>query len=275
MTKEEILRVPVNFLYVYSNPQFEALVKKYISSRAAATIARKRQNGVTVLKGAYSGTANLQKAYQEISDAIVEQYGITPQEMLQKLLNGETVAGKNWREGVFGIGATKVTAYKENPNVLVDTDTGKLIDSGAQTDDAFISGGTPIYKNKGIGKNKTTYISGYSYEIDGKVYTTKRASDGKYYAYSYGDSEGMYSALGTEMKSADFSSVWENIETAVPFLQKFIEWLASIFNISIVKQQDVTPSQSEFVTNDNNNIEMSSVIILGAVALGSYLLMKK
>lgn len=273
MTKEEILRVPVNFLYVYSNPQFEALVKKYISSSAATTIARKRQNGITILKSAYSGTSNLQKAYTDISNAIVNQYGITPQVMLQKLLNGETVAGKNWQEGVFGIGETNVTAYKENPNVLVDTDTGMLIDSGADTDDAFLTGGTPIYKNKGVGKNKTTYISGYSYEIDGKVYTTKLAKDGKYYAYSYGNSEGMYSALGKQMESSDFSSVWENIETAVPFLQKFIEWLASVFNINIVRQQDVTPSQSEFVTNDSK-IEMSSVAILGAVALGSYLLMK-
>ena len=64
---------------------------------------------------------------------------------------------------------------------------------------------------------------------------------------------------------------WENIQTSLPQIQKFIEWLASLFNISIIKPENAVPQQSEFVTTESNT-SLSSVAVVGAALLGGMLL---
>lgn len=275
-SKSDIKQSPIDFIYCWADNNVLNLVSKYISPHAALSIKHKKTLQQKVLAGAYRGYANID--YAEVAGWIKEDYGLTPSQILSKLILGEEVAGKNWKEGVFGVGATKVTAYKENPNVLVDTDTGKLINSGSDADDAYIEGGTPIYANKGVGKNKTTYISGYSYELNGKVYTTKLSKDGKYYAYSYGDSNGMYTPTGSEMKSSDFSSVWENIETSIPYIDNFLKWIYSVLqSLGLVKKENelidstkIVPQQSEFLTQ-TSDVTLSSVAIVGMALLGGML----
>lgn len=269
MTKQDILRTPVNFLYVFSNDSFERLVAKYISAKAAKTIQTKRLNQIKYIDLAYDGVKNRQQAYSDLTSAIQQQYGITPQKMLNDLLAGKTVAGKNWSKGVFGVGKLKKTDSFSGTDLKVDSATGKILNA----DGTEISGvAAPLYQNDSKGN---TYISGYYYAAsETQAYTTKLGTDGKYYAYSMGNTDGMYAADGSSLDGSDFGSVWENIATAMPEIQKLLEWIASLVKDFIpVQTKNVAPAQTEFVTNESG-VEISSVAIMGAVALGSFLLMK-
>lgn len=270
MTKSDVLKNPINFLYVFSNNKFEALVAKYISKNAAQTIYKKRFNQVKCISLAYNGDDNLTTAYADLSNAIQEQFGYTPQAILNKLLAGETVAGKNWKEGVYGVGATKPTTYANNSNLTVDTNTGKILQDGVE-----LSGGTPIYKNTG-GKTK---ISGYSYTTEeGTVYTTNKALTGGYYASTYGTSNGMFNASGEAITASDTSSVWECIATISEWVIKLIEWICSLFkkenNTTYITSANTVPAQTEFLTDTKeSSVSLSSVGIIGAALIGGYLLM--
>ena len=268
MTKQDIQKNPINFLYAFSNTNFEALVKKYISAKAAKTIAAKRVNQIAYLQILYGGANKREEALTDVQTAIMAQYALTPQQILNKLLAGETVAGKNWQQGVFGIGQTKGTTYADNADLKVDKTTGKVYNSAGEELKGTIA---PLYQNDEKGN---TYISGYYYATEeGKAYTTKRAADGKYYAYTYGTSEGMYAADGSSVEAADFASVWDNIATALPFIEKLLNWIASLVQSFVpISTKNTIPAQTEFISNTDSDIDIASVGILGAVALGSFLL---
>lgn len=277
MTKQDILRTPVNFLYVFSNPSFERLVAKYISAKAANTILTKRLNQTKYIDLAYDGVENRPQAYSDLTSAIQQQYGITPQKMLNDLLAGKTVAGKNWKKGVYGIAGETQSTYNQQPDFSVNPNSGAIQVTGANNAESIKlttelqQYATPIFANNANGE---TYIDGYAYDVNGYSYTTKRGDDGKYYANTYGDGNVMQYADGTTYSASSASSVWENIATAMPEIQKLLEWIASLVEKFIpVQTKNVAPAQTEFVTNESG-VEISSVAIMGAVALGSFLLMK-
>ena len=271
MTQEDVKRNPINFLYCFSNPTFEGYVAKYISKKAANTIAQKRVNQIIYLDRAYDGTKNRQQAFDEVEKAIIEIYGITPKQILNKLLAGETVAGKNWRKGIFGIGQIPKSTYKDNSELKVDKKTGKIYTKDGQE---LKGTSAAIYGNK----DNVTQITGYYYATEeGVAYTTKQSEDGSFYAYTYGTSEGMYAASGASVDAADFESVWEGIATCLPMIEKVLAWIASLAKLveesfNAPKAKDTLPTQGEFMTS-NDDTSLSSVAILGAVALGGFLLM--
>lgn len=270
--KDDVLKYPINYLYIFTNDSFIKLVAKYINKKAAQVIAQKAANQRKYLSTViYDGTADFNSnAYNDFTNAIQEQYGMTPQTILKKLLSGEEVAGKNWKEGVYGIGKTNNTlAFSGNASIMVDSATGKVYET-ASGDDIEISGGTPIYKRKG----KKTIVSGYSYNIDGKTYTTNVNRDGTFYADSQGDANGTYDAFGNDKGAADFASVWNCVKTCVPMFQKFINWLLSLFGKTPITQANTQPSQSEFVTEDSgSNTSVASIGIIGTLLIGGALIM--
>ncbi|MCM1069930.1 MAG: hypothetical protein NC038_07810, partial [Paludibacter sp.] len=188
VTKEDLLKSPIDFLYIFTNNTFVGLVRKYMGNTQANTIAQKAANQRKYLSNVYGGTKNMEaQAYSDFENAIYNQYDMTPVTILRKLLAGETVAGKNWKEGVYGIGATKSDGFKQNANVKVDTATGTIVNGGVA-----MTGGTATYDKKGN-------AVGYSFTADdGTQYSSRYDKrSGKWYANTYSTAEVQQYADGT------------------------------------------------------------------------------
>lgn len=272
MNQNDIKRSPIDFLYCWADDTFQQKVSTYLGSSFAAAIRNKRNRQLKVARNAFNaGSDNSKVPWDTIAGWIRDEYGYAPTEILVMLLQGKSVAGKNWKAGVFGVGGAKLTVFKGSSDYAVDTATGKLYET-ASGDDNIISGGSPIYANDA---NGNSYISGYSYNINGNSYTTLRGADGKYYASTYGTSAGMFQANGSAYTGANASSVWENIQTSIPYINQFLQWVASIYKISVMQPEKTVPSQSEFMVyypkQDNT---LSYFAIGGAVVLGSMLLLR-
>ena len=58
-------------------------------------------------------------------------YGMKPSEVVYRLAKGETVRGKNWNEGMFGIGATPgKLEFPDGSGLIVSSETGNKSKSG-------------------------------------------------------------------------------------------------------------------------------------------------
>lgn len=271
-SKNDIKRSPIDFIYYFANDQYIAIVAANISAKAAETIRSKRENQKKVLANLYGSVKKRdEQAASELTAYIQDIYGKTPQDILVALLNGETVAGKNYEKGVYGVGATERlnTFGDDSSELYVDSDTGKIYKDGQ-----YITGGTAIYEKK----NGQTYVSGYAYQYEGKSYTTSiDKTSGKFYANSYGTSDNMYNADGT-VYDPSYGTFWDAMETAQPFIVKLIEWiksvLSAVFNINFVDGRNTLPSQSEYVV-DEPGMNTASLGIIGALLVGGALLMNE
>lgn len=263
-SKQTALNNPIDFLYIFTNDTFIGLVRKYMGNTQADTIAQKARNQRKYLSTLYGGTRNFtENGYTEISDAIYSQYGMTPVTILKKLLAGETVAGKNWREGVYGISGGNTDTFSQNTSVKVDPSTGQILQNGVA-----LQNGTTTYDSRGNAE-------GYSIITeDGTQYSSrfdKRSN--KWYANTYSTGEVMQYADGSEYNASGASSVWENIATAFPEIQKFVEWIVKTFNITLIKPSNTVPSQKEFIDKKGNTTNLSTVGIVGMALIGGALIM--
>lgn len=267
--KAWIEKSPIDFLYAFVTEDFLGLVAEYISTTAARTIRQKRQYQIKYLTIIYGGADKVN--YDEVRELIKGHYGLTPMQILCKLLQGDTVAGKNWREGVYGVGATKyMDGYASDANLKVDTATGALIDKS--TGQRYQ--GVATYDKKGN-------ITDYTYSLNGGTYTTKYdKSTGKFYANTYGTADNMYYADNSKYSPETASSVWENISTAMPMIENFLNWLSSVmgsFGITgkVATVKETVMSQKELSTSVPQGSEsgLSTAIIAGAALLGGMLIL--
>lgn len=264
LSKQELLKTPIDVLYIFTNNTFISLVKKYMGVSQAKTIAQKAANQRKLLNNIYGSKKEFEeKGYTEIAAAIEAQYGMTPVTILKKLLAGETVAGKNWKEGIYGVGSSNSDGFIQNSNVKVNTETGMITNKGAS-----MGQGIATYDKKGN-------AVGYSFtDQDGTQYSSrydKRTK--KWYSNTYSNSEGMAYSDGTKYEASTSSSVWENINTAMPIVQKFIEWLASIFNFTPITKKNTIPAQEEFIDRTGGKTNLSTIGIIGMALIGGYLIM--
>lgn len=266
VSKSDIQKNPIDFLYYFVNDSFLKLVAKYISASAALTIQQKQANQKKYLTNVYGSVKERDaNAPTDLTNWIQAQYGLTPQQILSKLLAGETVAGKNWKEGVFGIGTLRQSGFSQNTDLVVDPTTGTISSASGKT-----NLGTPVatYDKKGN-------ITGYTYNTDGTVYTTiYDKSSKKYYANTYGTSSVMQFSDGSTYNPTNASSVWENIQTAMPWISKILEWIASLFNFSLIRAENTVPSQTEMLTfTESKSSNLATVGIVGAALIGGMLLL--
>lgn len=259
VTIAHLLETPADYLYIFAETEFLARLsarrRAVISSKKA--IQRKYVNTVAVDNG-----STLSAVKRQLYDRLKEVYGMTPAQMLVKLAMGENVAGKDWDEGVYGVGAVKTTAFVQDASVTVDNATGKLLHDGVE-----IAGQIPVYKSR---KGKS-YISGWSATLDGKQYSSAidekayRKGDTFYYSSTYGTGDTVQWADGSAYDPAAGGSVWENILSFMPMLGKFLTWIASLFGIQTMTATEVAPAQVEFL--DDTGPSLASVGLLAVAAL--------
>ena len=238
LTIQEACTAPASFMYIFASDEFLS----YIEPKYARIIKGKRGNQVKILMlsaDKYLGSSDKWTQYGEaIRSAFIETYGMQPLEALSILAQGGSVAGKNWKEGVYGIGVTANIDFGVSVN-------GQSVFCNA-TDGHIYVGSTDI-----TDESKTVYktVSGqtiayqlFSKETDGKTFMTQYSKTRKKYdAQSYSTADGAFSArTGSALTGSDSADIWGTI---LMYLEKFVNWLISLF----VKESD----QKQQITAEN------------------------
>lgn len=258
-TLSNVLQCPIDFIYLWASDSFIA----QLGSKARIIKEKKYNQYQTLWKIMVdnvksNNSADLQDAYidwtNQIADAIKNTYGMTPAVILQKLAMGEDVLGKNWKQGIYGIGEVQST-FSQNNAVTVDGSTGKIMVNGVAAD-----GQVPIYGANGV-------VTGYSYydKTANAQFQSGVNANGQYGAACYSNESGVQSATGGTFDQST-GSFWQNAANYIPLIQRVIEWLVSLFGAGervVLTRQNTVPEQTEWVEENNGN----GGLIAGGLAL--------
>lgn len=228
---------PATFLYVYATNSFLDVVDE--QHREIIRSKGFNEKKLMTLSAEKEGISYEQ--YKEAVRAAFEDiYACDPLQGLLKLAKGETLAGKNWNEGIYGIGSL-LTNYADNKGVTVTKDghfkkNGTLIpDDQTKVEYANSDGTGIIYKRYYADPvTNTTYALRYH-----------KASK-RYYADSYSLSDGnMYSPAGIHLEGADGSTMWGNV--ILNTINAILNWFLSLFGVTQEKEtltaENTLPSQ--------------------------------
>lgn len=261
LTIKQAIQKPEAFIYIWAD---EAKFLRYIDAKHAKIIRGKKANQNKLLELSAEKYGTTKQAYTDaIRQALIDAYGLTPAQILVKLANGDTVAGKNWSEGVYGVG--KVSNTFSGSSVSVDPASGKILNNGVE-----VEGQTAIFNKKGV--------SCYSAVVDGKTYTSNyRAASKQFVASQVVDSEGnVVNASGISITSADSADFWEMIIAAC---EKVINWLISLFggdksNTELISVGNTAANQRQdgFTTGTNEaGFGWVGTAVLATVLVGGVL----
>lgn len=265
-TLADIKKCPIDFLYLWAGDEFISQL-----GNKASIIAEKKYNQYQTLwrimvdvadQGSESANLNEFKRWtNEIASAIYDIYNRTPAEILIDLASGKTVAGKNFNNGVFGIGEAASTSFVQNSNYQVNPETGQII-AGSGGDLRTELHQTPIYGESGD-------VTGYSYTAGNTQYQS-HYQNGQYVALSYSDVNGVQKANGGSYDSTE-ASFWQNAENYVPMINSIVEWVLRLISQllpgqrTVLTSENTVPKQSEWVYEESN----ASGALLAMVAAGA------
>ena len=270
-----------SFLYIFASDQY----LKYIPAKYATIIKGKRANQRKLLtlsaqayinKDAVYGGSEYKQYVNAVSEGFEATYGMTPAEALVKLALGETVAGKNWEQGVYGVGALYPATFY-GTNISVNPDNGHIIKDGTDYTDESKT----VYDN--FGKKIGTIPSQLFATIGETTYMSQYYKIGKkYYAKAYSTASGSFSAKnGSKIEKIDAGSVFENIQLGSWDFLDFLKSLFSFFGISFnnddkeqINETNTLPNQQTdgYVQDSPQPLESSA--ILAAVAAGALIIGK-
>ena len=285
LTLDQAIKHPESFLYVWATDEFLGA----INPKYAKVIYGKRQNQKKVLMlsaDKYLGSwQKVDQYYQEIANAFVKIYGVSPKEALIILAQGGEVAGKNWSEGVYGVGALHTNTFEgvdaNGGSVTVDAKTGHIFYNGKDITDESRT----VY---GTVKGEAFPTNYFGVDDFGSVYKSEyNKTLKKYYAASYVNDAGVtITAKGKVTDGTESSSIWSNINFDWDWIRNILNWILSIFNIpgipsvegsSSVEQlsaSNTLPNQKTDGFVSKAGTDETGVILLCAAAAG-YLLMGK
>ena len=263
-TLEDIKKCPIDFLYIWAGDEFISQL-----GSKASIIAEKKYNQYqtlwrTMIDNEDAGSvAENQKVFErwtrEIADAIFDVYALTPAEILVALANGKTVAGKNFKEGIFGVGETTSGSFAQDSNYTVDPTTGKIVGSDGST-----PAQTPIYGSNG-------QITGYSCLVGENQYQSVY-SGGQYVAFSYSNANGVQRANGSAF-SATKGTFWQNAENYMPIVNNVLNWVLSLVNTllpgerTVLTTENTVPKQTEWVYEEKSSTGWLGALLAGGAAL--------
>ena len=243
LTLDEVKKHPESFMYVFVSDAFlDAIQKKYAS---IIRVKRANQRKVLMLSAdKYLGSfEKVDQYYAAIREAFIEIYGMTPAEALVTLAKGGSVAGKNWSDGVFGIGALHSNTFAgvsagDGGSVTVDSTTGHIFYNGKDITDESRT-------EYGDVKGKTMPVSFCGIDDFGYVYQSKwNKTYKKYYAYMWTNDDGnKFTAAGKSVTSDMGESIWGNITFDWSFFQNVLNWILSLFGLPTLDVDGSTPTK--------------------------------
>ena len=233
LTIQQACKQSANFMYLWAD---EKDFLQYIKKEYADNIRLKKAHQHKLLLLSAEKYGNTYDEYTtKIRAAFIEQYGMTPAEALIVLAQGGEVAGKNWSESMYGVGAlpTSFSGYEiDGQAVTVDATTGAIYLGATDITDTT----KVVYSTSG--KNTIVYQR-FSKDMNGVVFKSQYHKVQKKYApQSWSTDDGTFSAKdGTEIKAADGASVWGNVLESV---QVFLDWILSLFGANIPAREQLT-----------------------------------
>ena len=236
LTIQQACERSASFMYLWAD---EDKFLKYIKNEYAAIIRGKKANQKKLIllsaqkyinPDAVWGGEETTQYTSAIREAFVEQYDHTPAEALIILAQGGSIAGKNWSEGVFGIGALP-TSFGNNANINVDTKTGHIYNGGTDITDTSKT----VYSTVRGQVFPIEYVA----ELDGVTYISEyHKTKRKYYANTYSTADGTFNAkTGNVVSASDGADIWGNI---LESLQTFLSWLMSLFGINFSQRETIS-----------------------------------
>lgn len=228
-----------NFMYIWADKK-EFLQK--INKKYANIIEGKKLNQIKLLK---LSAEKYGKSYEDYTNAIREAfiatYDVTPYEALVILAQGGSIAGKNWSEGVYGIGAIYVNVFTNNSAITVRESDGHILNNGVDITDESKTVYTTIKKQAVPYQLFAT--------VDDVIYMSQyNKTRKKYHAQSYSTAQGQYSArTGNEINASDTADIWGTILSS---LEMVVQWILSIFggvttNRETISAENTLPNQQE------------------------------
>lgn len=259
-TLASIKQCPIDFLYLWATDSFIS----QLGSKAKIISEKKYNQQQTLWKtmaenSSFSSTEEGLKIYKqwlaEIATSIKDVYGMSPEDILNKLAMGEMVAGKNFGKGVYGVGETPSTTFVQNPNYKVDPSTGQIMAG----DGKFIKQ-TPIYGADG-------QVSGYSCNVGGLQFQSNY-ENGQFVSLSFSDVNGVQTANGQAFDSSK-GSFWQNANNYMPIINNVLQWVSTIVNSlfpgkTVLTSENTVPAQTEWVETENNN----GALVAGGLLVG-------
>ena len=250
LTLDQARKQSAIFLYIFASDKYLS----YIDKKYATVIKGKRANQRKLLTLSAQAYINSDaqyggKEYNEYVEAVrqgfIETYGMEPTDALIKLALGETVAGKNWAEGVYGTSGIGKAATFYGTNVSVDPSNGHIFKDGKDyTDESktvykeIKKQAVPYQLFATIGE--TTYMSQYN-----KTYK-------KYYAQSYSTAEGSFKASsGAVLGASNAATVFENVQLGALDFLSWIQQLLAFFGINLNFGSSSSSTTTETINETN------------------------
>lgn len=274
--REQLRNAASNLIYAWISENN----LKYFSSKYSSIIARKRAYQLKFMAN-IARQANV--AGNEVT-AYVEQcvkniYGIAPTEIVYQLAQGKTVAGRNWKRGIYGIGElTTGTTTFDGSDYTVNAETGDIELNGKN-----------MTKRRRCNTYQTEYVQTYdangnlktdkgSVYLEGKTYYDKNT--GKSYSSVLNDETGKYEvrcvtdgdtriASDGSKLGADACTFFENAQDFITIIGNFLKNILAMFQITTITAEDIAVNQVDdgFEPEIDSGLSKASIGIIGGVAL--------
>lgn len=289
----------INFLYAFIP---EASLKYF--TKYSNVIATKRLNQIWTLENMRKkANVTYREVESQVANYIKDIYGRTPEDILIALANGESVGGKNWRKGIYGIGALGLNisiqeflqtskyfnfknGYEVNPFTgdIIDNN-GEVVSTSNSAWEETINETLYTYRKNFNSYNRNELLEVSDKIVAGSSYQGKKISltskavilndiSGKkivmYAVDTQTSGDTVIDSNGKEV-SAENGSVWGNSASWESILDKIIEFLKELFGIDSPKKENTVINQkvdgfSPIV--DNKKSSGTSFASLGLLAGG-------
>ena len=122
--KEQLRDAASNLIYAWISENN----LKYFASKYSQVIARKRAYQLQFMANiARQANVSGSEVTNYVENCIVEIYGKKPSEIVYLLAQGKTIAGRNWKRGIYGIGElTSGTTSFLDSDYTVNAETGDI-----------------------------------------------------------------------------------------------------------------------------------------------------
>lgn len=263
LTIQEACSHAADFMYIWAD---EKQFLRYIKSEYASNIRLKKAHQKKLLELSAEKYGKTVSDYTTaIREAFIDEWGHTPVEALVILAQGGQIAGKNWVEGVYGVGALHTNVFN-GTNITVDEKNGHIMKDGTDYTDTTKT----VYATV---KNKPVEYQLFA-TIDGVTYMSQyQKISKKYFAQSYSNAEGTFNArTGGAVSASDNADIWGSILLS---FDKFLNWLVSLFGGSTERQtlttENTLPDQKTDGFVSQSGMGEAGMILL-ALAGGGLLL---
>lgn len=251
LSLNDALKNPVTYLYMFADDDFLS----YLEPSRAKVILAKRENAKKIINGEAMDNGSTFTAWaQAIYDKIVNIYGYSPYEMLKRLALGQTIAGKNWSKGIYGIGEVTSEVFNQD-GTIVNPTTG-----GIQTTQ-------PVVNITGIRDEQGNLVGFSSTTQNGTQYQTVKDSTGTYKAYSFSNASTQQYANGQTYDQTKAAQVWQNVLTYLPQVTDAIISIVQAANKTPITAANTSPAQSDWESTGADNTTGLLVLAGGAAAL--------